>query len=137
MKFGDSTLTDISNVSVLGSVISDVSIGPVTALYGNSPESPPSAQVSSVPSAPISPEDVALATPLLGSDRAGGIRFSISIPQSAVGKFYQAVTSRTLADSAWPRARAAFQGNGGLLRTQILVVAGERRRFYKVKVWRE
>ncbi|MCX6854154.1 MAG: carbohydrate-binding protein, partial [Verrucomicrobia bacterium] len=109
----------------------------VTAIYGSGVESTVSAQVSSVPSAPITATDIALASPVMGSDGSGGTKFTINIPQSGIGKFYQAVTSTTLTDSVWPIASAIFSGNGGALQIEIPVTPGEPKRFYKVNVWRE
>lgn len=107
----------------------------VRALFDNGVESSISTQVSSVPSAPLTADDRALAAPAMGSDGNGGMKFSLSFPQSGLGKFYQASSSIDLV--SWSDTSPVLMGNGGMLLIEIPMRSTEKKCFYKVKVWRE
>lgn len=107
----------------------------IRAMFANDVESSNSTQVSSVPSAPLTAADRALAAPAMGSDGNGGMKFTLSIPQAGLGKFYQATTSADL--TSWADASPVLMGNGGALLIEIPVIPAETKCFYRVKVWRE
>ncbi|NQX02826.1 carbohydrate-binding protein [bacterium] len=109
----------------------------VRALYSGDVASSPSTQVSSVPSAPLTATDSALAAPAIGSDGNGGMKFALTFPQSGIGKFYQALTSADLASPSWSNASAVLMGTGGVLLIEIPMAPNDPKRFYKVNVWRE
>ncbi len=109
----------------------------VRALFASGVESGISTQVSSVPSAPLTAADSTLAAPAMGSDGAGGTKFTLNFPQSGIGKFYQALTSTDLTSPSWSIASPAFMGNGGVLVIEIPMTPNDPRRFFKVNVWRE
>jgi hypothetical protein len=109
----------------------------VRALYSGDVASSLSPQVSSVPSAPLAAADSTMAAPVMGSDGAGGRKFTLTFPQSGIGKFYQAITSTDLASPSWSNASAVLMGNAGVLLIEIPIAPNDSKRFYKVKVWRE
>ena len=57
--------------------------------------------------------------------------------RTALGQFYQTVSSADLTSASWPNASGVFMGNGGLLQINVPIAAGAPRYFYKVKAWRE
>lgn len=109
----------------------------VRALFSGGVESSISTQDSSVPSAPLTAADTAMAPPAMGSDGAGGTEFTLTFPQAGLGKFYQALGSTDLTSPSWSVASAVFMGNGGVLRIDIPTTPTQPRRFFKVNVWRE
>ena len=109
----------------------------IRALYSDGVESSLSPPISSVPSAPLTAADSTLAAPVMGRDEAGGMMFTLTFPQSGIGKFYQAVTATGITSSSWSNASSVFMGHGGLLPIEISIAPNEPKRFYKVNVWRE
>jgi hypothetical protein len=109
----------------------------IRVLYSGDVASSLSPQVSSVPSAPLAAADSTMAAPVMGSDGAGGRKFTLTFPQSGIGKFYQAITSTDLASPSWSNASAVLMGNAGVLLIEIPIAPNDSKRFYKVKVWRE
>jgi len=107
----------------------------VRALFDSGVESSISTQVSSVPSAPLTAGDSTMAAAAMGSDGVGGMKFTLSFPQSGLGKFYQAAASTDF--TAWSDASPVLMGNGGALLIEIPIESTETKCFYKVKVWRE
>ena len=99
--------------------------------------SPDSAEVRTVPSAPIDPKDVVIASTVVVSDGAGGSRARLTIARSGVGHFYQAQSAPTLASGAWIGASGVVMGNGGQIYIDVPLAPGAPQHFYKVKVWRE
>ena len=90
-----------------------------------------------MPSAPINPADVVIASSVVGSNGAGGTKITLSIAKSGIGHFYQAQSSPTLGTGSWINVSGVVMGNGGQLQIDVPLTPGEPRRFYKVNVWRE
>jgi hypothetical protein len=109
----------------------------VRALFSGGVESSISTQISSVPSAPLTAADTAMAAPAMGSDGSGGMKFTLTFPQSGPGKFYQALGSTDLTSQSWSVASPVFMGNGGVLRIDIPTTPTDPMKFFKVSVWRE
>lgn len=107
----------------------------VRALFDSGVESNISTEVSSVPSAPLTAVDSTMAAAAVRSGGDGGMKFTLSFPQSGLGKFYQATTSADL--TSWADASPVLMGNGGALIIEIPMAPTETKSFYKVKVWRE
>lgn len=99
--------------------------------------SPDSAEIRTVPSAPINPADVVIASSVVGSNSAGGTKITLTIAKSGIGHFYQAQSSPTLGTGSWINVSGVVMGNGGQLQIDVPLTPGEPRRFYKVNVWRE
>jgi hypothetical protein len=109
----------------------------VLAVFDSGVESGLSSQVSSVPSAPLAAADSSMAAPVVAGDGNGGRKFTLTVPQSGSGKFYQALSSTDLASPSWSHASAVLMGNGGVLLIEIPMAPNDPEQFYQVKVWRE
>jgi hypothetical protein len=107
----------------------------VRALFDGGVESSDSTQVSSVPSSPLTATDRAMTAAATSGNGESGMKFTLSFPQSGLGKFYQATSSTDF--TQWSDASPVHMGNGGVLLIEIPVVSSEKKCFYKVKVWRE
>ncbi|NJN06320.1 MAG: carbohydrate-binding protein [Rhodobacteraceae bacterium] len=99
--------------------------------------SPYSTEIRTVPSDPINPADVTVASTVIGSDGAGGQKITLTIANSGLGHFHQAQSSPALTSGSWTNASGVVMGTGGPLQIDVPISPGAPRSFYKVNVWRE
>ncbi len=107
----------------------------VSSLFSGS-ESDDSAEVSAVPSAPLSDGDVVIGSGTAVDDGEGGLNFSVAIEASELGHSYQLYTAGNLVDPDWQPAGDAVNGNGGALEIEVPVSGTDTNLFYKLEAWR-
>ena len=102
-------------------------------------ESEASNESSAVPSDPVIPEDVVVASMNLGYDLAGSEQVSASIAKSGLGQFYRVMASSDMTDAAsWTQVSPVFSGNGGNLDIEFdFDYSAHEKYFFRLEAWTE
>ena len=98
-----------------------------------------SEESSAVPSDPVVPEDVIIASMSLGHDLNGNDLVSASIAESGLGQFYRIMASPDLSDAdSWSPASPDVLGNGGPLEIEFnFDYSAHERYFFRLEAWTE